>query len=105
MSRFVYRLSDSTDKKISAVKFSITRKTGTVENEILGTATGKLQTFVLPHRAKKETIQCNGIWSYNEDTQILKYTGVIDDTIQISYDWTGLIPSVDSYVVGWTPAT
>ena len=105
MSRFVYRLSDSANKRISAVKFSITRKTGTVENEILGTSTGKLQTFVLPHRAKKESIKCNGIWTYDEDTQILKYTGVIDDTIQISYDWAGLIPSVDSYVAGWTPAT
>ena len=105
MSRFIYRLSNSTDKKISAVKFSITRKTGAVENEILGTATGKLQTFVSPHRAKKETIQCNGIWIYDEDAQILKVTGVVDDTLKISYDWAGIIPDVDSYAVGWQYAT
>ena len=105
MSRFVYRLSDSTDKKISAVKFSITRKAGTVENQVLGTATGKLQTFVLPHRAKLETIQSKGSWTYDEDSQIFKVTGIIGDTIKISYDWAGIIPNVNSYVVGWTPAT
>lgn len=99
MTRFVYRPSEG--KKISAVKFSIQRKFGTVENEVLGIATGKMQTFILPHRAKAETIQCSGIYLYDEETQILKIVGVADDTLKVSYEWTGLVPEIDEYAVGW----
>ena len=99
-SRFIYRLTDSENKKITAVRFSATRQNGTVENENLGNATGKLQTFALPHRAKTESININGSWHYDEDTQILNLTSAVNDTLKLSYDWCGIIPQVKSFVVG-----
>lgn len=105
MSRFIYRLTDSENKRISAVRFTIKRKSGTVANEFIGTANGATQTFVLPHRAAKETVVLNGSWTYDEATQILQDTGTIGDDLKISYEWTGIIPTIYSYSVGWTPAT
>lgn len=104
MSRFVYRLSDTENKRISAVKFSITRKTGKVENFELGTATGKLQIFPLAHRAFKESISAKGNWTYDEDTQLFEVVGTINDTLTISYDWAGLLPQIYFFSVGYTPA-
>lgn len=104
MTRFIYRLSDTENKRISAIRFSATRQNGTVTAESLGNATGRLQTFVLPHRAKAESISVNGSWSYNEDTQILKLTSAVNDTLKISYNWTGTLPKIKSLIVGWTPA-
>lgn len=104
ISRFVYRLEDSENKRISAVKFSITRKTGKVENLELGTANGKLQIFPLAHRAFKESISATGNWTYDEDTQLFEVVGKVNDTLTISYDWAGLLPDVYFLSAGWTPA-
>ena len=100
VSRFIYRSSDSSDKKTFTVKFSLTRNNATVDNEDFGLATGRLQTFALPHRAKTESIAINGSWHYNENTQILKLMSAVNDTLKISYDWTGILPQVESFVVG-----
>lgn len=102
MSRFVYR-TDSENKNISAVKFTLTRQNGTVD-DVIGLGTGRLQTFVLPHRAKVESITFKGAWTYDEDTQILQTTADVDGTLEISYDWAGILPKVESFSVGWTPA-
>ena len=102
MSRFVYR-TDSENKNISAVKFTLTRQNGTVDDEI-GLGTGRLQTFVLPHRAKVESINFKGAWTYDEETQILQTTADVDEPLEISYDWAGILPKVESFSVGWTPA-
>lgn len=100
MSRFIFRLTDSENKKKFSTKFSLSRNTGNVENDSLGNATGRLQTFVLPHRAKKESVSINGSWTYDEDAQILKLMSSVNDTLKISYDWAGIIPKVNSFVVG-----
>ncbi len=105
MSRFIHRLTDSIDKRISAVKFELTRQSGTSYEEIIATSTGKTLTFTLPHRAKKESIYCTGNWDYDEETQILTVTGAPDEVIYLSYDWTGIFPRIDNVAVGWTPAT
>ena len=105
MTRYIYRLTDSENKRISALRFSATRQNGTVENYDLGFATGRLQTFVLPHRAKKESISVNGSWIYDEETQLLRLTSAVNDTLKISYDWTGILPKIYNVTVGWTPAT
>lgn len=104
MTRFIYRSSDTENKRISAIRFSATRQNGTVTDENLGQATGRLQTIVLPHRAKAESISVNGSWTYDEDTQILKLTSTVNDSLKISYDWTGTLPKINSFAVGWTPA-
>ena len=105
MSRFIYRMTDSTNKKNSAVRFTIRRGSGSVANEFLGKANGSTQKFVLPHRAQKETISVNGAWTYDEATQILSVTGNIGDDLKVTYDWNGIIPTIYNYSVGWTPAT
>ena len=105
MSRFIYRLTNSENKRISAVKFILERKSGTSDEEILATATGKTLTFTLPHRAKKESVYCTGNWDYDEETQILTVTGAPDEVIYLSYDWVGIFPQIENVTVGWTPAT
>lgn len=105
MSRFVYRLTDTEGKQTSAVRFTLTRQNGSVTDEEIGLGTGRLQTFVLPHRAKKESIAMKGAWTYDEETQILQTTAAVNDTLKISYDWTGILPTAKSFSVGWTPAS
>lgn len=105
LTRFTYHLDHNLNpnKKISAIKFSITRKTGKVENEILGTGTGRIQTFILPHRAMFDTINADGSWFYDEDTQLFFTTAPFNSQVKISYDWVGIIPEIFSFVAGWTP--
>ena len=100
ISRFYYRLPNSANEKNATVKFTLTRKKGKVTAESLGNATGYTQSFLLPHRAKTESIILNGSWQYDEDSQILTVTSFIGDSLVISYDWTGIIPNVDSFTVG-----
>lgn len=105
MSRFIHRLTDFENKTVSAVKFTLTRKNGAIPYQYLGTADGTTMKFVLPHRAKKESISCTGNWDYDEDTQVLTVTGLADEEITIAYDWVGLIPKIENIAVGWTAAT
>lgn len=105
MSRFIYRLTDSENKRKSTVRFKIRRSSGSVANEVIGKADGSTQKFILPHRAQKESITANGAWTYDEASQILSVTGNIGDDLKVSYDWSGIIPTIYSYSVGWTPAT
>ncbi len=100
ITRFFYRTTDT--KKISAVKFSATRQTGN-DTVNLGSATGKFQAALLPHRAKSESINVAGSWKYNEDTQILEITAPKDTDLTLSYDWVGVLPKVNSFAVGWLP--
>ena len=100
-TRFIGRLDNATGKSVSAVKFRLIKKTGSVENESLGVGTGKEQAFALPHYAKGETIQCSGSWRYDESTQILRVVAGIGEDITVSYDWVGNFPEVKSYIAGW----
>lgn len=102
VSRFVGRLNS--DNKIVAVKLRLQRDSGSVTDEEIGVATGNEQIFVLPHRAKSETLKCKGSWSYDEETQLLKVTGILNDTLNISYDFCGIIPQVDSIIIGFSYA-
>lgn len=103
MTRFEYVLPDSeTDKKISNVRMSLVRPTGKVENSSLGIGTGAVQQFVLPHAAKQETIELNGDWSYNPDSQIITVIAPKGQELIISYDWIGETPSIISWTAGWS---
>lgn len=103
-SRFLYRLGDTKNKRISAVKFQITKNSFRVLNESIGTANGKTQMYSLPHRAIPETIKLNADWTYDEGAQILKATAPIGTDLVISYNWRGEMPQIFSYITGWTPA-
>lgn len=91
---------DVTDKKIAAIVFTVEKLRGSLV-EILGTATGKLQTFQLEHRALKESMTCSGSWSYDEDEQILKVIQPEGETISVSYDFVGKSPVIFGYAAGW----
>lgn len=104
-SRFLFRLSAYKDKKISAVRFRLKREVGNVIDSDLGAATGYEQTFLLPHRALKETVRLGGkcSYQYDEETQILKVVGVAKEDLKLSYDWVGELPLIKEFVAGWTP--
>lgn len=104
-TRFVRRMDDTDTKTISAIRFSLTRKGGEVEEHSLGTATGKTQTFRLEHRAKVEDLTVrNGDWAFDEKTQLLSVTGIINTPIFLAYKWLGEFPKVDKIVAGWSAA-
>jgi len=86
--------------KIAAVKFVITRFSGVSDALQIGTGTGKLQTFALPHRAKIETLTCSAPFKYDEEAQILKVVAPVDEPIYISYEWQGQFPKIYSYIWG-----
>jgi hypothetical protein len=102
-SRFTYTLADTSEKKtISNVKFVLYRPQGHVDSASLGKASGNRQVMVLPHMAKKETIVCNGSWSYDEDTKVLTVVATKDTDLVISYDWVGESQEVYGYTAGWS---
>ena len=86
---------------VSAVKFELDRPVGHVEQETIGVGTGKRQIIKLPHIAKKETIVCNGAWSYNYDSQQLTVIAPDGEDIVISYDWIAESPNVYAISAGW----
>ena len=101
-SAFQIALSDEdTNKTISTIKFELSRPEGDVDNEVLGTATGDTQIFQLPHYARTDTINCSGLWSYDENTRILRVQHRQGDQIIISYHWTAESPVVYSVAAGW----
>lgn len=105
MSRFIHRLTEFTNKRTSAVKFVLERKSGVQTEKVLATSTGKTLTFMLPHRAKGEDLVCSGNYDYDEATQKLTVTAAPDEVIRVAYKWTGEFPRVENIAVGWTAAT
>lgn len=99
---FNYALADTiTDKTISVVKVELYRPTGTVTDEVLGVATGKKQLFILPHYAKKETIQLNGFFSYDDTSRILTVVANKDTQLKITYDWIAETHELEGLVCAW----
>ena len=93
---------EDTEKTVTSIKFALDRPDGEVKDEILGTANGDLQVFQLPHYAKQDSIICSGIWTYNEETRILKVQHTQGEQITISYDWAAESPEVFAVAAGWT---
>lgn len=86
---------------VTAVKFELARPEGHVDNETIGIGTGRRQMIHLPHIARKETIVCNGKWSYDYDNQRLTIIAPENEPIVISYDWIAESPKVYSIAAGW----
>ena len=93
---------EETDKTVTTIKFSLDRPDGNVENEVLGIATGEQQVFVLPHYARKDTITCSGVWSYDDQSRILKVQHSQGEQIIISYYWAAESPEAYALAAGWT---
>lgn len=101
--RFIYRLSatDSKNKRVSAVKFRLTKNSNRVTDQLIGVGNGREQIFHLPHKAKAESVRCTGAWKYFEDAQILKVVAPIDVDIVCSYEWCSEMPEAKEIIVGW----
>lgn len=101
-TKFTYTLPDDvTGKTISNIKVQLYRPAGTVAAQVLGTATGQRQLFVLPHYAKKETIRSNAQFSYDDKSRVLTVVGDKDSEIKVSYDWIAETHEVRGLVAGW----
>ena len=86
---------------VTAIKYELIRPDGKVADEIIGVGTGKRQIIQLPHFARKETISCNGKWSYDYDSKRLTVIAPEGDNIVISYDWIAESPVVYGVMAGW----
>ena len=86
---------------VTAIKYELIRPEGKVTDEIISIGTGKRQIIQLPHFARKETIQCNGKWSYDYDSKRLTVIAPEGDNIVISYDWIAESPQVYGVMAGW----
>ena len=86
---------------VTAIKYELIRPEGKVTNDVIGIGTGKRQIIQLPHYARKETIQCNGKWSYDYDSKRLTVIAPADTDIVISYGWIAESPVVYGVMAGW----
>ena len=86
---------------VTAIKYQLIRPEGKVTNEIISIGTGKRQFIQLPHFARKETIRCNGKWSYDYDSKRLTVIAPANTNIVISYDWIAESPVVYGVMAGW----
>ena len=86
---------------VTAIKYELIRPEGKVTNDVIGVGTGKRQIIQLPHFARKETISCNGKWSYDYDSKRLTVIAPADTDIVISYDWIAENPVVYGVMAGW----
>ena len=106
MTRFSFSLPDdqTQNKQVSNVRIVMTRPTGEVVDQSLGSATGKVQQVVLPHPAVQSSIQFNADWSYDADDKILTFVAPKGTALTISYGWLGEQPAVYSWAAGWNAA-
>ena len=86
---------------VTAIKYELIRPEGKVADDVIGIGTGKRQIIQLPHFARKETIQCNGKWSYDYDSKRLTVIVPEGDNIVISYNWIAESPVVYGIMAGW----
>ena len=86
---FEYIASSAPTSNVVTPKVEILQKSGTVENEVLGTGIGKQQAFKLAHHARPETLKVTGSdnWTFREKTDTLLITARADTEISVSYDW------------------
>ena len=75
-----------------------------VTDELLGTATGVTQQFVLKHAALADTLEVNAQFSYNEESQVLTCVAPVGTELLASYDWLGESHTVYSWSAAWAPA-
>ena len=83
---FEYIASTAPTSNVVTLKVEILQKSGTVENEVLGTGIGKQQAFKLAHHARPETLKVTGSdnWTFREKTDTLLVTARTDTEISVS---------------------
>ena len=86
---------------VGTVRLLLEQLSGEETNVVLGTGTGYMQAFQLPHHAKSDTItltpsSCQ--FYYDDDTDVLKLIAPNGAEVKISYEWIGRPVSVESMV-------
>lgn len=106
LSRFIYSLpeDDVDGQTVTNIRLVLRRTTGHVDNEVLGTANGTTQQFVLSHAAKADTLTVNAAFSYDEDSQVVTLIAPVGTELLASYDWTGESHTIYSWSAAWSPA-
>ena len=86
---FEFVNAESATSKTVTLRVEILQNSGTVEDEFLGTGTGKQQSFKLAHHAKAETLNVEGVaeWEFKEKTDTLIVTTQNGNEIHVSYEW------------------
>lgn len=106
LTRFTYSLpeEDLLGQTVSNIRLQLFRTSGHVNGEILGTATGVTQQFVLKHAAKAETLTVNADFSYDEDSQVVTLIAAKGTVLSADYDWVGESHVIKSFAAAWSPA-
>ena len=84
-----------------AFRVDITQLTGKEKDVTLGTGTGKLQVFQLPHHAKGETITVQpetATWRFKDNSDKLLITAKEGENIVVSYEWAARTNYLESMV-------
>lgn len=107
--QFDYVKSTDTDPTgaVTSIKMELVQGKGSVVDEALGEATGSLQSYVLAHKAKEETmtVKVGGVptanYTYRPLTKTLFVTGAVGATVTASYDWVADPVYLDNFYVVW----
>lgn len=92
-----FTFENSSKKKILGIKIRAERNKGTVQKNF-GTATGKLQSFVIPERTFIETFSCAGFFTLQNN--ILNVVAPLDSNLDVSYKWVGSMPIIKYVFIG-----
>lgn len=106
LTRFTYSLpeEDMDGQSVTNIRLLLFRTSGTVTDELLGTATGVTQQFVLSHAAKADTLTVNGEYTYDEESHVLTVIAPRNTELKASYDWVGESHTIYSWSAAWAPA-
>ena len=94
-----YGLDSNTSGNAAIIRMTMKRGTGGVANESLGTSTGSVQGFKLPHHAIENSIvvsPTSAAWNWNDNLDVLTVTASAGQNISVAYN--GLIGQNDNYL-------
>ena len=95
-TRFTCRATENNLRE-GVVKFTVTKKSGSVDEFQIGTGDGSKQVFALDYKPLK--FNCDV--PFKLQGQILQTAAAIDDPINVSYNWKGTLPQIQSFVAGF----
>lgn len=97
-----YGLDSNTSGNAAIIRMTMKRGTGGVANESLGTSTGSVQGFKLPHHAIRNSIvvsPTSAAWNWNDNLDVLTVTASAGQNISVAYNYLSKSYYVDSFAV------
>lgn len=96
---FDYTAEDEAKSGWYGLRVDIVGSKGSVKDEALGSGTGAVMTYKLPHSARKKSIKvspANASWNYDSKKNTIDITATAGVPITISYDWESEVSYLDS---------